>query len=145
MVFRYWLERGSLFDDGEYGDFAEAAKYMAVTLASQYREAKGYEPFPSKVGEMMSDGVEVSTMDGREVCRLIDGDPGRYIPVYGKWALRISECVGEVRDERGHPQDVGGPWVIVEVPTRPRRTPQDSWLSLLPMLPTRSAVPSSWA
>ncbi|GAA4759542.1 hypothetical protein [Gordonia alkaliphila] len=82
-VRQYWLERGSLFEEGEYGEFAEAMKAMATGLASGYRRSKGYEQLFFKPEGTMSDGVEIACVDGREVYRIIGGDPGRYIPVDG--------------------------------------------------------------
>ncbi|GAA4757806.1 hypothetical protein GCM10023217_32580 [Gordonia alkaliphila] len=82
-VRRYWIERGSLDSVGECGYFIDAMKFMAATLASDYRDAKGYEQLYLKLKGVMPDGVEVSIMDGREVYRLMGHDPDRYIPVYG--------------------------------------------------------------
>lgn len=82
-VRQYWIERGSLDVIGEYGYFIDAMKAMAVRLASEYRKAKGYEQPFFKLEGIMPDGVEISTMNGREVYGLIGGDPAEYIPTYG--------------------------------------------------------------
>lgn len=82
-VHEYWIERGTLNSRGEFGHFIDALKAMAASLASQYRHSKGYEYLSFKLKGIMPDGVEVVTIGGRDVYRLIDGDPQRYIPVYG--------------------------------------------------------------
>ncbi|GAA4759614.1 hypothetical protein [Gordonia alkaliphila] len=83
VVRRYWVERGWLVSRGEYGHVIDAMKAMAATLASEYRVAQGYESLFSKLEGTMPDGVEISTLDGREVYRILGGSPDQWIPVYG--------------------------------------------------------------
>ena len=82
-VREYWIERGALESRGEFGCFMDAMKALAVTLASQYRADMGYEPLYTRLQGKIPDGVEMSVVDGREVYRLSEGGPDRYIPICG--------------------------------------------------------------